>query len=205
MKTLLFVLNSLILSACSVVGIRQSEQPDYYSLLTDGAFEIRLYSESLIAETTIEGDYKTAGDQSFRRLAGFIFGNNTRRESVAMTSPVYQEAASESIAMTIPVFQEADSQVWRMSFIMPKNYQVETLPVPIDSTIRIKKLEKRKVAVMSYSGSLNQESISEHAKQLIDWLNSRSIKMISKPKSAAYDPPWTIPTLRHNEIHIEIE
>lgn len=205
MKLLLFLFNSLILSACTVVGIRQSEQPDFHTLFAEGPFELRLYPELLIAETTISGDYKTSSDQSFRRLAGFIFGNNTRKENVAMTTPVYQETASESIAMTIPVFQEADSQAWRMSFIMPRNYQLDTLPQPLDSSIDIKKLHPRKVAVMTYSGSLNQDSINDHATQLIAWLSTRSINMISKPKSAAYDPPWTIPNLRHNEIHIDVE
>ena len=205
MKTILFLLNSLILSACTLVGIRQSEQPDYQSLLKEGRYEIRLYPELMIAETTVAGDYKIASDQSFRRLAGFIFGNNTKRESVAMTTPVFQESVSESIAMTIPVFQEAEPQAWRMSFIMPKNYRLETLPVPVDSNITIKKLAERKVAVISYSGSLSQDAINDHSSRLINWLNSRSVKITSPPRSAAYDPPWTIPNLRRNEIHIDIE
>ena len=190
MKTLLFLLNSLILSACTLVGIRQSEQPDYQSLLKEGRYEIRLYPELMIAETTVAGDYKIASDQSFRRLAGFIFGNNTKQESVAMTTPV---------------FQEAEPQAWRMSFIMPENYRLETLPVPVDSNITIKKLAERKVAVISYSGSLSQDTINDHSSRLINWLNSRSIKITSPPRSAAYDPPWTIPNLRRNEIHIDIE
>lgn len=205
MKLILFLLNSLILSACTLVGIRQSEQPDYQCLLKDGRYEIRLYPELMTAETTVAGDYKSASDHSFRRLAAFIFGNNIRRESFAMTTPVFQESVSESIAMTIPVLQEAKAQAWRMSFIMPKNYRLETLPVPVDTNISLNKLAERKVAVISYSGSLSQESINYYSKQLIDWLNRRSIKMISQPKSAAYDPPWTIPNLRHNEIQIDIE
>ncbi|WP_445368192.1 SOUL family heme-binding protein [Methylomonas sp. BW4-1] len=166
------------------------------------------YSYTLLyewAETLVAADYQEAGSIGFNRLAAYIFGGNIRREKMAMTTPVLREADAEEIAMTAPVLQQTDGRHWRMSFVMPAGNSLETLPIPLDADVTLKQLSAKKVAVLKYSGSLSEGVIARNSQKLLDRLNQRSLKPISCPRSAAYDPPWTIPILRRNEIHVDIE
>lgn len=205
MKKVFSLLSALWLAGCSVVGARNAAEPDYQVLSRDSAFEIRTYPPLLVAETVVDADYREAGSIAFKRLAAYIFGGNTRRQSMAMTTPVLREAEGEDIAMTAPVLQQTEGRQWRMSFVMPAEYTLDTLPTPLDSQVVLKALPAKKVAVLRYSGSLDENAIATHSQKLLDWLQQRSLKPISPTRSAAYDPPWTIPLLRRNEIHVDIE
>ena len=187
------------------MGIRNTPEPEYQVLLRDGEFEIRSYPPLLVAESLVASDYSEAGSIGFKRLAGYIFGGNTRREKMAMTTPVFREADGEDIAMTAPVLQQTDGRQWLMSFVMPTGYSLETLPIPLDADVVLKQLPAKKVAVLQYSGSLSEDVIFDNSQTLLDWLKQRSLKPISSTRSAAYDPPWTLPMLRRNEIHVDIE
>ncbi len=48
-----------------------------------------------------------------------------------MTAPVSQDAGSEKIAMTAPVSQERTGGQWRIAFVMPSEYTMDTLPEPV--------------------------------------------------------------------------
>ncbi|OQW79600.1 MAG: heme-binding protein [Proteobacteria bacterium ST_bin11] len=205
MKNLLALIGSLILSGCSVMGIRSSAEPTYELLSETGDIQIRRYPPLLIAETVIDADYAQAGNIGFNRLAGFIFGGNLQKQQLAMTTPVFRENAGEQIPMTAPVLQEATDNKWTMAFVMPANYSLDTLPTPIDPQVAIKALPAKKVAVLRYSGSLNLEKINEKSRLLSAWIEQQHLTPLSAPRSAAYDPPWTLPALRRNEIHIDIE
>jgi len=104
--------------------------------------------------------------------------------------------------MTAPVLQQQVGDKWMMTFVMPTNYTLATLPEPLDSKIVIKQLPAKKIAVLTYSGSLNQERIAEKSQILSAWLGQKHYKLLSPARSA---PPWTIPFLRRNEVHIDIE
>ena len=204
--SIISLLSGLFLAACTMVGIRNTEEPPFTVLLSDGNIEIRAYKPVIIAETLVSGDYKTSGSLAFRRLAGFIFGDNKANTKMAMTTPVYRESNdNEVIEMTAPVWQQKQAEQWLMAFVMPEHYTLATLPQPNDQSITIRQIPAKQVAVLQYSGALSEEIITEQAKTLSDWLNSKQIKALSTPRSAAYDPPWTIPQLRRNEIHIDIE
>ena len=95
------------------------EEPAFKSLVHDGAFEIRDYPSLVVAEVTVSGDQKEAANKGFRLLAGYIFGGNKRRQSIAMTSPVAQAQTSEKIAMTAPVTQIQGGDKWVVRFTMP--------------------------------------------------------------------------------------
>ena len=205
MKGLISVFSSIFLAGCAMVGIRHTEQPAFTLVLQQDNIEIRDYPPLLIAETEIAGNYADSGRIGFQRLANFIIGDNHQQQSMAMTAPVFRETTGEKISMTAPVLQEPEAQGWRMAFVMPAVFQTNTLPVPNDPAIRIRQLPSQKVAVLSYSGSLNQAQIEQHSKQLQTWLNQQGYQPVSEPRSAAYDPPWTLPALRHNEIHITIQ
>ncbi|MGZ8190984.1 MAG: SOUL family heme-binding protein [Methylococcaceae bacterium] len=92
-----------------------------------------------------------------------------------------------------------------MAFVLSQDYSVSTAPVPLDPAVIIKELPGKKTAVIRYSGSLSEQGIEEKSEELINWLTKQSYKAISPPRSAAYDPPWTLPFLRRNEVHIDIE
>lgn len=205
MKKLVSLLSSVWLAGCSVMGIRDTPEPHYQVLLQDREFEVRAYPPLLVAETVVSADYAEAGSIGFKRLAGYIFGGNTARQSMAMTTPVIRQAESEEIAMTAPVLQQTDGRQWRMAFVMPEGYRLDTLPIPLDDKVVLKEVPGKKVAVLSYSGSLNENTIAANSQKLLDWVNQRAYTPISSARSAAYDPPWTMPMLRRNEIHIDID
>lgn len=205
MKTIVSLLSGLWLAGCSVMGIRDTPEPQYQVLLRNGEFEIRAYPSLLVAETLVAADYQEAGSIGFKRLAGYIFGGNTSRENMAMTTPVIREANSEDIAMTAPVLQQTEGLQWRMSFVMPAGYRLETLPIPLDANVVLKALPAKKIAALRYSGSLSESAIACNSQKLLDWLTQQSLKPTSPTRSAAYDPPWTIPLLRRNEIHVDIQ
>ena len=188
-----------------MVGIRNTEQAAYEVIFRQDDFEIRNYRQQIIAETEIDGDYSKAGSIGFNRLAGYIFGKNIQKQAMEMTSPVYREAISEKIAMTTPVLQQKANQKWSMAFVMPAGYSLETLPEPLDPMVIIKQIASKKVAVISYSGTLNLDRITDKSQQLLAWLEENHYTPLSDARSAAYDPPWTIPALRRNEIHIDID
>ena len=205
MKKLINLLTSIFLTGCTVVGIRSSEEPKYQVLNDYGTIQIRQYPTLVVAQTEINADYKTSSSQGFQRLAGYIFGNNKAQQKLAMTAPVIQEQQAESIAMTAPVIQQKTADIWLMRFVLPKEYTLLTAPIPLDPTVIIAEIQSNKVAVLNYSGSLSEQSIKEKSEALDAWLRSHDYTIISALQSAAYDPPWTLPFLRRNEIHIEIK
>ncbi len=205
MTKLLSTLSSIFLTGCTVFGIRTAEQPSYQLLHSDSAFEIRQYPVLVVAETTIAGDYQTGSREGFQRLASYIFGNNRRQQQITMTAPVVQEPLTETLSMTAPVIQQNSGGVWMMAFVLPKEITLANAPLPLDSEVVIKELPAKKIAVSRYSGRLSAERIAEKSAALQKWLAEHDYKVISTARSAAYDPPWTLPFLRRNEIHIDIE
>ena len=110
-----------------------TEEPPFTVSVKQGDFEVRDYPALVAAEVSVSGDRKDAASKGFRLLAGYIFGGNTRQQSIAMTAPVVQApAASEKIAMTAPVTQEArDNGSWTIAFTMPAGSTLQSLPAPV--------------------------------------------------------------------------
>ena len=195
----------ILATGCTVFGIRTVEEAGYKVILKDGRFQIREYADALVAETVVDADYGKAGSVAFRRLAGYIFGDNKSTAKIPMTAPVIQEKASERIAMTAPVMQEKSGQGWRMTFVLPARYTLGTVPEPLDPKVVIGKETGRRVAVIRYSGWLSEASMETNAGKLKGWIEQKRYKATSPPRLAAYDPPWTAPFLRRNEVHIDVE
>ena len=205
MKKLIAILTTVFLAGCSLFGIRSADEPNYQVLNDYGHIQIRHYPALVIAQTEVNADYKNSSSQGFQRLAGYIFGNNKKQQKMRMTAPVIQEQETEAMAMTAPVIQQKSGSVWLMAFVLPAGYSESTAPVPLDSTVLIKAIPDKKVAVIRYSGSLSEQGIEEKSEALKRWLSKQGYQAISPARSAAYDPPWTLPFLRRNEIHIDIE
>ena len=122
-----------------------------------------------------------------------------------MTTPVLQKSQNEKISTTMPVYQQENSDTWTMTFVLPSKYTLETIPIPLNDKIEIKMVPAKKVATIQYSGFINSRKIKDNATKLLSWLENNEYTSLSEPYSAGYDPPWTIPFLRRNEVHIEIE
>ncbi|MBK8814732.1 MAG: heme-binding protein [Methylococcaceae bacterium] len=205
MKIVFALLNSLFLAGCSLFGIQSEESPGYEILEKHGTVEIRQYRPFLVVQTEDAGDYESASKLSFFRLFDYISGKNQSKQKIAMTAPVLQEPKPEKITMTAPVFQEQSGQKWTMRFVLPSQYQLATAPQPTDPAVLIKEIPAKKVAVLEFSGFLNKNNIAEKKEELSTWLKENNLKAISESRSAGYNPPWTIPFLRRNEVHIDIE
>ncbi|MDJ0915916.1 MAG: heme-binding protein [Desulfobacterales bacterium] len=182
------------------------EEASHEVITKDGQFELRQYQPFIIAETIVEGDFKEVGSKGFRRLADYIGGNNHKELDIAMTAPVTQEATSEKIAMTAPVTQTLSGDQWRISFVMPAEYRLDTLPVPIDDRIAIREVPSNYlVAVVRYSGSWSKDRYAQHRAKLIDWINEQGLQPMGNPVWARYNPPFMPWFLRRNEVWIPVK
>ena len=205
MNMMLLLLSSLLLAGCSVLGKRTAEEAQYTVLKSDGEYELRRYEPMIIAETTMEGDYRSTSGKTFSKLASFIFGANKSESSIDMTAPVLQEQGSEEIAMTAPVIQKKSGEKWVTAFVMPHTYTIETIPKPLDQGIVLREIPGSKVATIRYSGLHSEKNINKYSEKLNKWIIDNGYRPASRPRAASFDPPWTLPFLRRNEVHIDID
>ena len=205
MKTLFLLMTTVFLQGCSVFGIRTVEMLDYQVLDKEGSFEIRQYEEYWAVRTEIEGDYRESTSKGFRLLFNYISGNNKQQEKIAMTGPVIQQEKGEKIAMTGPVIQQKKGKGWIMEFVLPSKYKTEQPPEPLAPAVKLVKTPGYRAAAISYSGNLGEKKYNAKAKELMQIVRVKGLQPIGKPFSAGYDPPWTIPFLKHNEVLIIIE
>ena len=179
------------------------EKPDYKVIQSEQNIEIRQYEPMIIAEVEVDGKREDAIGDGFRLLADYIFGNNTVQQVISMTAPV-QQKENQKIAMTAPVQQQSTGKSWRMSFVMPSKYSMDSLPVPNNNRVRLKGILAKKFVVIEFSGTNSNENVTKHENQLMNYIEANQINIIGSPKYAFYNAPWTLPFLRRNEVMIEI-
>lgn len=197
---------SILLLAFTMLGPLMSnvEQPIYQVIRSERNIDIRQYAPMIIAEVEVQGKRKEAVGGGFRMLADYIFGNNTVQQEIAMTVTVQQQN-SEKISMTAPVQQQSQNGAWKVSFVMPSKYLIDTLPKPNDETVALKEVPAKTYAVILFSGLNSNENILLHEKQLMQYVEINQITTVGSPKYAFYNPPWTLPFLRRNEIMFEVK
>jgi len=186
------------------------EEPQYEVLASTDDYEVRRYDSYIIAETDVEGTYKTAGNKAFRILAGYIFGDNQASEKMAMTAPVESRPADDGVKMnmTAPVTSAPgndETGSYTYSFVMENKYSLETLPVPNDPRVRLRVLPERTVAVHRYSGTWSEDNYLKHERLLLDALADDGISTRGVPMSARYNAPFTPWFMRRNEVMIEVD
>ncbi len=197
----------LLHEAASVVGVRSgTEEPRHVVEHRLGAVEIRRYGPRIAAETTVYADDEAdARNTGFRRLAGYIFGGNYTRTKIAMTAPVTQQTASQTIAMTAPVSQSARPDgAWVIRFFMPAGWTLDTLPAPNDATVNLVTVEAETFAVLRFRGSWGPAAIAARTDQLMRAVQTSGYQPCGTPVSWFYDPPWTVPLLRRNEVAVRV-
>lgn len=180
------------------------ETPNYEIGKSQDAIEIRQYEPMLIAQVQMSGKREDAIGDGFRLLADYIFGNNIANQDIAMTAPVQQQASTK-IAMTAPVQQQSAGNYWQVSFVMPSEYTMDTLPKPVNERVVLKEIPAKTFAAITFSGTNSDENVKAHEKILLEYVEANDLSVISTPKYAFYNPPWTLPPMRRNEVMIEIQ
>lgn len=199
----------LLLNAVLMISLYGSpamavEEPAFKTVLKEGNFEVRDYPALVVAEVTVSGEQKEAANKGFRLLAGYIFGGNTRRQDIAMTSPVAQEPTSEKIAMTAPVTQTQNAGTWTVRFTMPSAYTLEALPKPNDPKVKLRQLPPARFAVLRFSGLARPSDVQAKSRELLAATSSRRFSAIGNVSLAQYNPPWTPWFMRRNEVMIRV-
>ncbi len=145
----------------------------------------------------------------FRIVAGYIFGGNTKKESIAMTAPVVAQKGgdtkpSESIAMTAPVIATTVGDSETISFGMPRSYTLETLPTPNDPRVKIVMIPLKKYAVMQFSWYRSDARVKQMQEKLLSLLKRDGVVAQESTAYAGYNAPWTPPWMLRNEVLVEI-
>ena len=204
-RAALALLPGLLLGACSVVGIRDTPEPASTVIGRVGPVEIRRYEPTAAAETTVAGSELYARSIGFQRLFAYITGANTGRSKIAMTAPVAQTPA-ETIAMTAPVAQtRGPGDAWTVRFFLPPTLTAATAPPPKDRRVVIVPVPPRVMAVLRFSGQATSQSVLDEGRRLDSLLAASAWRTDGPLVAWFYDPPWTLPPFRRNEVARPVE
>lgn len=200
----IFIIITIIYAGSYCFMTRNVKTPKYAVTLSSGNIQIRQYPPMLLASVTVSGERQTAITNGFRLIADYIFGNNKlpnqQSENIAMTAPVLQQS-SHKIAMTAPVMQQlAQNNEWQVSFVMPSKYSLQNIPKPNNSEVRLHEIIAQRVVVIKFSGSITNQNLQKHLNKLNDYIHKTQLKVVGEPRYAFYNPPWTLPMMRRNEI-----
>mmetsp|Transcript_13928 Transcript_13928/g.23572 ORF Transcript_13928/g.23572 Transcript_13928/m.23572 type:complete len:334 (+) Transcript_13928:133-1134(+) len=188
-----------------------------YKVLSKGqGYEIRKVEGYTVAEASMEGPPLglQASGKAFNVLAGYLFGGNVEAEAMAMTTPVVQipqplpPRLGPKTSLSILQPDEGKSAQWTMAFVMPK--RSGTLPTPKDSQVRLREVAPCVMAVASFPGIPSNDEILERGRKLRAALAKNSAVRVvtpagTPPQIAQYNPPFTLPFMRRNEIALEVE
>ncbi len=184
-------------------AMSKTPEPAYQVLQAQEPIEIRAYEPMIIAEVNVTGKRQEAIQTGFRLLSDYIFGNNLPRQKLTMAAPVTQQSGEE-IAMIAPVTQQADKNNWKVHFVMPAGYTLDTLPTPKNPQVKLIAIPATKMAVIRFSGLGTDNSIQKNLTRLQTYLEQQHLKTTGEPILAFYNPPWILPFLRHNEIMLKL-
>ncbi len=203
------LLSALSLFACTAVGVRDTEEPKFTVTGHIGLVEIRQYGARVAAETVVEGEELAARNTGFRRLFDYIAGANHAAAKIAMTAPVTQEPAGElagaKIAMTTPVAQAQDEAGrWRIRFFMPAGSTMAALPSPDDKLVQLVSVPPESMAVLRFAGTPAPGAVAAKTGELVAALEGSAWRPAGAPVAWFFDPPWTLPQLRRNEVAIPV-
>jgi hypothetical protein len=179
-----------------------------------GDIELRGYPEQVLAETVVEqASWNDALSDGFKRLAGYIFGDNDATERLSMTAPVLStlppaEHRGERLSMTAPVLatvgaaNEVTSRT--VAFVMPGDRTLADLPKPRDPRIQLRVVPARLVAALVFRGNYKSGLPAAKREELLEKLHAAGMASKGEATFAGYDPPSTIPALRRNEVLVEL-
>jgi hypothetical protein len=186
--------------------LRAIEHPTYKVLETHAGFEVREYEPYLTACVSAQGTHQEALYEGFNVLATYIFGGNTKKESISMTAPVTEGVrAGERIAMTAPVTETKAGENRRVCFSMPRSYTRETLPTPNDARVEFEQVPVKKYAALRFTWYATESRVTRKGEELLKYLLDANLTPVSAPVYAGYNDPWSFPLLMRNEILVEVQ
>ncbi len=205
---IILVIGIFLLLVILIIYVRSTmstiEIPSYKVIQSFENIEIREYAPAIVAQVEVPGERKIAINTGFRLLADYIFGNNVSKEKIAMTAPVVQQKG-QKIAMTAPVTQIKENDQWLVEFTMPSEYTMDNLPKPNNPRVLVKNKEMGLTAAIRFSGVWSQSSLDLNQAKLNAYLGKNNYKQMGEAEYAFYNPPWTLPFLRRNEIIFKIK
>lgn len=188
MRAFALLVLPLCLAACVSAPV---EEPAYSLRQSDGAFEVRAYASTIVAETTVDGDAFGSRFEGFGPLADYIFAKERDGEKIAMTAPVTQQATT--------------SGAWTIGFTMPAGYSIDTLPAPASRNVTLTEQPAQTMAVLKFTGLATGRDMDEAKRSLMQKVADAGLATKGEPVFAFYDPPWTLPFMRRNEVMVEVE
>ena len=204
-KIIILIVATILVGALATGPIMSNvETPSYKVIQSKGKIEIREFDPMVIAEVQVVGRRKDAISSGFKLLADYIFGNNISQENIDTTATI-QQPASEKIAMTAPVQQQLANDSWLVSFVMPSEYNLEDLPKPKNIEVKLKNVPVKRFVTIRFSGTSSDENLAKHKKLLVEFIKTNGISVTGASKYAFYNPPWTLPLMRRNEVMFEVQ
>lgn len=176
------------------------EEPAYTVVRTAPEFEVRMYAPTIEAQVTVPGTYSEAVTASFRVLAGYIFGGNAPRSTIAMTTPVSASPGSQQIAMTTPVSAAQGAQGWTVSFTMPSDKTLATLPVANDPRVRLVAVPGKTWVVRKFRGRATDKVVAGELARLKQDAVGGGLQLLDVPVVSQFNPPWVLGPWRRNEV-----
>ena len=176
-----------------------AERPSFTVERRVSGLEVRQYRPYVVAQTQVEGSMESAGNEGFRRLAGYIFGGNGAGQKIAMTAPVAMEPLPEETRVT------PKGTGFLLQFMMPSGFTLASLPAPKDGRVTFAEVPGRRMAALAYRGNWSEARYREHLEKLNAALASEGLKAKGGPVWARYDPPFMPGFLRTNEILVELQ
>jgi hypothetical protein len=195
-----------VLMVVAVVSFRPAfavEQPAYDVVESEDGLELRRYAPYLVAETEVEGEFADAGNAAFRVLFNYISGANENGTKIAMTAPVVQEAAVPSTSSVSVAEAAADG--WRVGFVVPSGYDLDSVPGPADPRISIREVPERLVVAVRFSGRWTAGRFDEHERLARTWSDVHGYEISGPAVWARYNPPFTPWFMRRNEVLLPVE
>lgn len=165
-----------------------TEEPSWTLLEQVGGVEVRQYEPVIQARTALGS--RSGSSSGFRTLAGYIFGANAQEQSIAMTAPVEETLA--------------DSDAY-MAFTMPSQYSLDDLPEPTDSLVTLHTVPARTMAVVRFSGWARDSVVAKQTQLLLETLEADAWVAVGVPSLNQYNPPWTPPWSRRNEVMVAVQ
>lgn len=189
LKKLIMYTTAIVLSGCSVFGHSGVDIAPYTVLEKEGEFELRQYEKLILVTTSMAGLPNQRSP--FYKLFNYISGNNKTEQEISMTAPVFMKQ------------NETSSE--NMAFVLPDNFDYENAPTPNDPSVKLEQLINYTVATITFNGHLRRDNIQQHRQKLEQWIAKKQYKNLGNVHSAGYNPPYTLPSARRNEVLIQVE